>query len=185
MRGAHPEHVAHVRDAGRVPAGNVRVEVLQVVEEEAHVGDARDVPVGDGAVRRNGGCRVSVDRLDRRLQGVRAREGVGVRAGRGRRAGRRVGRLRGQRRWRGRQQGRRLIAEDGLKHRKMGRKLGKIVCEECLGRVGGDLLQRTQAHTSEAPREHRDAVSLGERRRVDSRLRTRLARCCVGRLLAV
>jgi len=30
---AHEEHVAHVRDAGRVPAGNVRVEILQVPEE--------------------------------------------------------------------------------------------------------------------------------------------------------
>ena len=79
MRGAHVEHVAHVRDAGRIPAGNVRVEVLQVIEELAHVGDPRDVPVGDGAVRHNGGCRVSVDRLDCRLQGGLAREGVGRR----------------------------------------------------------------------------------------------------------
>eukprot|EP00964_Phaeocystis_antarctica_P129381 scaffold93231_cov69-Phaeocystis_antarctica.AAC.1 len=78
MRGAHPEHAVHVRDAGRVPAGNVRVEILQVIEELAHVGDARDVPVGDGAVRGNGGCWVSVDRLDCRLQGGRARERVGV-----------------------------------------------------------------------------------------------------------
>eukprot|EP00964_Phaeocystis_antarctica_P024100 scaffold13486_cov55-Phaeocystis_antarctica.AAC.4 len=74
---ADPEHVAHVRDARRVPAGNVHVKVLQVIEEVAHVGDARDVPVGDGAVRRNSGCRVSVDRLDRRLQRGRAREGDG------------------------------------------------------------------------------------------------------------
>ena len=43
MRGAHVEHVAHVRDARRVPAGNVRVKVLQVTEEPAHVGDARDI----------------------------------------------------------------------------------------------------------------------------------------------
>eukprot|EP00964_Phaeocystis_antarctica_P136651 scaffold101108_cov39-Phaeocystis_antarctica.AAC.1 len=79
MRRAHPEHGVHGCDAGRVPAGNVRVKVLQVIEEVAHVGDARDVPVGDGAVRRNGRCWVSVDRLDRRLQGDRAREGVGRR----------------------------------------------------------------------------------------------------------
>eukprot|EP00964_Phaeocystis_antarctica_P116889 scaffold80746_cov54-Phaeocystis_antarctica.AAC.6 len=54
-RGAHVEHILHGRDAGRVPAGNVRVEtqsiaigiviVIQTVrtvsarEEEAHVGD--------------------------------------------------------------------------------------------------------------------------------------------------
>eukprot|EP00964_Phaeocystis_antarctica_P038033 scaffold21758_cov46-Phaeocystis_antarctica.AAC.5 len=78
MRGAHEEHAVHGCDAGRVPVGYVRVKVLQVVEELAHVGDARDVPVGDGAVRRNGGCRVPVDRPDRRLQGVLVREGVCV-----------------------------------------------------------------------------------------------------------
>ena len=38
-RGAHIEHAVHGRDLGRVPAGNVRVEVLQVSEEVAHVGD--------------------------------------------------------------------------------------------------------------------------------------------------
>ena len=38
-RGAHPEHVAHGRDVGGVPAGNVRVEVRQCIEEVAHVGD--------------------------------------------------------------------------------------------------------------------------------------------------
>eukprot|EP00964_Phaeocystis_antarctica_P133610 scaffold97822_cov51-Phaeocystis_antarctica.AAC.2 len=107
MRGAHDEHEVHVRDAGRVPAGNVLVEVLQVVEEVAHVGDARDVPVGDGAVRRNGGCRVIVDRLDRRLQGGLAREGVGRRWRRRGRGRRRRGR-RGRGRWRrGRRQRRR------------------------------------------------------------------------------
>eukprot|EP00964_Phaeocystis_antarctica_P141544 scaffold106602_cov51-Phaeocystis_antarctica.AAC.2 len=92
MRGAHPEHVAHVRDTGRIPARNVRVKVLHVVEEPAHVGDARDVPVGNGAVCRNGGGRVRIVGLDRCLQGGRARERVGVgprRRRRRRRAGRR------------------------------------------------------------------------------------------------
>eukprot|EP00964_Phaeocystis_antarctica_P001988 scaffold1038_cov49-Phaeocystis_antarctica.AAC.2 len=64
--GAHLEHLG-------LPVGNVRVEVLQVVEEVAHVGDARDVPLGDGAVRRFGGGHVGVVFLDRRLQG-----GLGV-----------------------------------------------------------------------------------------------------------
>ena len=36
-RGAHIEHAVHGRDLGRVPAGNVRVEVLQVVEEPVHM----------------------------------------------------------------------------------------------------------------------------------------------------
>ena len=67
-RGAHLEHCIHGRDAGGVPAGNVRVEVLQVIEELVHVGDGRDVPVGDGAVRRSGGIRVSVVLPHRRLQ---------------------------------------------------------------------------------------------------------------------
>ncbi len=66
---AHVEHVVHGRDAGGVPAGNVRVEVRQEIEEVVHVGDSRDVPVGDGAVRRSDGSRVSVERSDRRLQG--------------------------------------------------------------------------------------------------------------------
>ena len=66
-RGADRKHLAHVRDAVGIPAGYIRVEVLQVIEEPTHIGDGRDVPVGDGAVRRNGGCRVSVERLDRRL----------------------------------------------------------------------------------------------------------------------
>eukprot|EP00964_Phaeocystis_antarctica_P058053 scaffold34414_cov60-Phaeocystis_antarctica.AAC.8 len=39
-RGAHPEHALHGRDLGGVPVGNVRVEILQVLEEVAHVGDA-------------------------------------------------------------------------------------------------------------------------------------------------
>eukprot|EP00964_Phaeocystis_antarctica_P036931 scaffold21085_cov44-Phaeocystis_antarctica.AAC.1 len=73
-RRAHVEHPVHVRDAGCVPTGNVRVEILQVIviviEEPAHVGDGRDVPVGDGAVRRFGRGHVGVVRLDRRLQCV-------------------------------------------------------------------------------------------------------------------
>ena len=32
-RGAHPEHAVHIRDAGGIPIGDVRVEILQVVEE--------------------------------------------------------------------------------------------------------------------------------------------------------
>eukprot|EP00964_Phaeocystis_antarctica_P045981 scaffold26514_cov53-Phaeocystis_antarctica.AAC.4 len=67
--GAHQEHVAHVCDTGGVPAGYVRVEVPQVIEDPAHVGDGRDVPADDGSIRRNGGGRVSVERLNRRLQG--------------------------------------------------------------------------------------------------------------------
>eukprot|EP00964_Phaeocystis_antarctica_P036989 scaffold21126_cov62-Phaeocystis_antarctica.AAC.4 len=39
-RGAHPEHLVHVCDARGFPAGNVRIEVFQVGEEVAHVGDA-------------------------------------------------------------------------------------------------------------------------------------------------
>eukprot|EP00964_Phaeocystis_antarctica_P060962 scaffold36380_cov50-Phaeocystis_antarctica.AAC.2 len=38
-RGAHPEHIAHACDAGGIPAGDVRVEVLQAIEKVAHVGD--------------------------------------------------------------------------------------------------------------------------------------------------
>eukprot|EP00964_Phaeocystis_antarctica_P057099 scaffold33741_cov63-Phaeocystis_antarctica.AAC.10 len=53
-RGAHPEHLPHVRDAGGVPAGDVRIEVLQAPEELLHVGHGRDAPLGDGAVLRNG-----------------------------------------------------------------------------------------------------------------------------------
>ena len=71
------EHVSHARDAGRVPVGDVRVEVLQAGEECAHVGEGRDVPVGNGAVRRDGVSRVGVVFPDRRLQGVLAWEGVG------------------------------------------------------------------------------------------------------------
>eukprot|EP00964_Phaeocystis_antarctica_P066232 scaffold40007_cov43-Phaeocystis_antarctica.AAC.2 len=48
-RGAHLEHLLHVRDARGVPAGYVRIEVPQGIEELLHVGDARDAPVGDGA----------------------------------------------------------------------------------------------------------------------------------------
>ena len=46
---AHPEHALHVRDAGGVPAGDVGIELLQFVEEFAHVGDVRDVPAAYGA----------------------------------------------------------------------------------------------------------------------------------------
>ena len=76
-RGAHLEHVPHGRDLGRIPIGDVRVEIRQVKEEPLHVGDGRDVPVGDGAVCRNGGTRVVFVSLDRRLQVGRARERIG------------------------------------------------------------------------------------------------------------
>ena len=66
-RGAHVEHVVHVSDAGGIPVGDLRIEILQVIEEPAHVRDGRDVPVGDWTVRRNGGGRVGVVRIDRRL----------------------------------------------------------------------------------------------------------------------
>eukprot|EP00964_Phaeocystis_antarctica_P012385 scaffold6827_cov55-Phaeocystis_antarctica.AAC.6 len=56
-RGAHLEHGDHVRDAGRIPIGNVRVEILQAFEEVAHIGDGRHAPVSDGAVNRSGGSR--------------------------------------------------------------------------------------------------------------------------------
>eukprot|EP00964_Phaeocystis_antarctica_P068213 scaffold41323_cov42-Phaeocystis_antarctica.AAC.2 len=122
MRGAHLEHVAHVRDAGRVPAGNVLVEILQSIEEVAHVGDARDVPVGDGAVRRNSGCLVSVDRLDRRVQGVLLREGVGRRRRRRRRG---VGRPWGWRRRRHRRRrGNHRQVPEGQEHRQPLRRAG-------------------------------------------------------------
>eukprot|EP00964_Phaeocystis_antarctica_P100004 scaffold65736_cov48-Phaeocystis_antarctica.AAC.1 len=75
-RRAHVEHAFHGRDAGGIPAGDVLIEVIQAIKEVAHVGDGRDVPVGDGAVRRNGGGRVGVVRIDRRLQVGRAREDV-------------------------------------------------------------------------------------------------------------
>ena len=84
-RGAHAEHVAHVSDAGGVPAGNVRVEARQVTEEGAHVGDGGDVPVGDGAACRSGGSRVSVELLDLSLQGGLGREDAGRRGWRRRR----------------------------------------------------------------------------------------------------
>ena len=48
--GAHSEHVVHGCDTGGVPARNIRVEIRQARDEVAHVGDARDVPVGDGAI---------------------------------------------------------------------------------------------------------------------------------------
>eukprot|EP00964_Phaeocystis_antarctica_P144020 scaffold109703_cov52-Phaeocystis_antarctica.AAC.2 len=48
-RGAHLEHLPHVRDAGGVPVGYICVENMSdtvniVIEELAHVGDGRDVP---------------------------------------------------------------------------------------------------------------------------------------------
>ena len=67
-RGAYIEHAVHGCDAGGVPAGNVRVEILHAREEPAHVGDGRDIPIGDEAVRRSGGSRVDVVSLDRHLQ---------------------------------------------------------------------------------------------------------------------
>eukprot|EP00964_Phaeocystis_antarctica_P160679 scaffold132481_cov45-Phaeocystis_antarctica.AAC.1 len=73
-RGAHAEHAGHGCDARGIPAGYVRVEVLQLIEERAHVGDGRDIPVGDGAVRRNGRIRVFGEGQDRRLQGYLACE---------------------------------------------------------------------------------------------------------------
>eukprot|EP00964_Phaeocystis_antarctica_P109098 scaffold73594_cov55-Phaeocystis_antarctica.AAC.1 len=89
VRAAHPEHLAHACDAGGIPVGNVRIEILQFIEELAHVGDGRDAPAGDGAVLRSSGSRVGVERYDRRLQGGLGREGPGAvlrrRAGRGRR----------------------------------------------------------------------------------------------------
>ena len=63
-----------------MPAGNVRIEVLQVLEEPAHVGDARDVPIGEGAVNCFGGGHVGVVRLDRRLQGGLGRKDVAEQA---------------------------------------------------------------------------------------------------------
>jgi hypothetical protein len=102
---AHVEHVVHGRDAGGVPAGNVRVEILRVIEEPAHVGDGRDTPVGDGAVVRNGQGRVRIELRERRRQGALAREGVGAglrRRGWGRRRrGRRRRRARAQWQWSG------------------------------------------------------------------------------------
>ena len=81
---------------------------------------------------------------------------------------------------------RRRIADGGLKRSERAPELSKILCEECLGRIGGDQLQRRQAQrSSEAPREHGDAVFLEEHRRIDDRLEQRLARRCVDRLLAV
>ena len=68
--GLHLKHARHACDAGGVPAGNVRVKVGQVLEEPAHVGDARDVPVVDGAVLQFGGGHVCVVLYGRRPQPV-------------------------------------------------------------------------------------------------------------------
>eukprot|EP00964_Phaeocystis_antarctica_P033699 scaffold19101_cov53-Phaeocystis_antarctica.AAC.7 len=73
-RRSAPEHLVHGRDAGGIPVGDVRAEILHVKEELAHVGDGRDVPAGDGAVRRNGSGQVSVKLLDRGHQGGLGRE---------------------------------------------------------------------------------------------------------------
>ena len=63
---------------------------------------------------------------------------------------------------------RRRIADGGLKRSERAPELSKILCEECLGRIGGDQLQRRQAQrSSEAPREHGDVVTLDESRRSD------------------
>eukprot|EP00964_Phaeocystis_antarctica_P144547 scaffold110353_cov67-Phaeocystis_antarctica.AAC.3 len=60
--GMHGEE-ARLRLAAR--RGRSAPETCQV----AHVGDGRDVPLGDGAVLRDGGSRVRIERLDRGLQG--------------------------------------------------------------------------------------------------------------------
>ena len=96
-REAHPEHAVHIRDLGGVPIRYVRVEIPHVIEEVAHVGDGRDNPVGDRAVRCNSGSRVGVVRLDRILQGGLGREGAGRRRRRRRRRWRRAGRRRRRR----------------------------------------------------------------------------------------
>ena len=57
--------------------------------------------------------------------------------------------------------------------------------EECLGGVGGDLLQRREARLSKAQRKHGGAASLDERRCVDGRLLRGLARRSIHCLLAV
>eukprot|EP00964_Phaeocystis_antarctica_P072787 scaffold44586_cov48-Phaeocystis_antarctica.AAC.1 len=90
------------------------------------------------------------------------------------------------RRGRRRRHGRRDAADGGLKQYEIAREVSKILCEDRLGRVGGDMLQRRRAHLiPEAPREHGDARSLDEHRRVDGRLIQCLARRCVDRLAAV
>eukprot|EP00964_Phaeocystis_antarctica_P028901 scaffold16283_cov58-Phaeocystis_antarctica.AAC.2 len=43
--------------SGTSAPGDVRVEILRVEEEIAHVSDGRHAPVGDGAVRRSGRSR--------------------------------------------------------------------------------------------------------------------------------
>ena len=68
LGGAHLKHLVHVCDFRRVPAGYVRVEVLQVREDLAHVGDGRDVPVGDLAIFSNCGRLVLAKLRDRRFQ---------------------------------------------------------------------------------------------------------------------
>ena len=90
---AHFEHFPHARDAGGVPVGDIRIEVRHTREEFVHIGDARDVPAGNGAVLLLGLRRFFVKGLDRLLQGVLARKGAFHRRWRGQRR-----RWRGQRR---------------------------------------------------------------------------------------
>eukprot|EP00964_Phaeocystis_antarctica_P056073 scaffold33046_cov56-Phaeocystis_antarctica.AAC.3 len=52
------------------------MKLMSVTPEKAHIGDGRDVPVGDRAVGRSGGRLVSIERLDRRLQGGCGRKDV-------------------------------------------------------------------------------------------------------------
>eukprot|EP00964_Phaeocystis_antarctica_P031534 scaffold17835_cov58-Phaeocystis_antarctica.AAC.5 len=105
-RGAHAEHGAHVRDVGRVEAqrlverpralssrkegmhaGRGRLKAGGLAharsspqtcqpEEVAHFGDGRDVPVGNGAVRRFGRSRVIIVRVERHPQGGPVRKDV-------------------------------------------------------------------------------------------------------------
>ena len=68
---------------------------------------------------------------------------------------------RGRRRHWGRRRG--YIANGGLKLREIARELANLCRRICLGPVGGDLLQRSQAHVfSEAPRKHGDAAFLDD-----------------------
>ena len=62
---AHVEHVGHVRDSRGIPAGDVCIEIHQVTEELFHVGDGRDAPLGNGAVRRNSRCHVTIESFGR------------------------------------------------------------------------------------------------------------------------
>eukprot|EP00964_Phaeocystis_antarctica_P027053 scaffold15231_cov60-Phaeocystis_antarctica.AAC.1 len=96
--GAHVEHPEHGCDAGGVPVGNVRIEIFPVREKVAHVGDGRDVPFGDGAIRRSGGSRIRIVGLDCRLQLVLTRKDVLIEQAAAASGRRRRGRRRRQRR---------------------------------------------------------------------------------------